>query len=342
MKENKLVSFLQVWGIILVVLGHSFEAYYSVHRHNFIARDWIYTFHMPLFVFISGYLFLYSIQISNRSLEEMPLWGRKGFFMKKVERLLLPYLVISTITFFPKTFLSKYAMRGVELSWESWIDMLIYPWDNVIIFFWFLPMLFLIFCVVVCAMRIALHFQWKFNVYIILLLLSVLHLFNPFENMHFLALTDVMKYLIYFVLGCFFFMKQDNLMKFFVDKKCFKILILFLLSIFFLEFHFLGSGFLASINGILLSIMLGHIYVSYNFRLFQHLNGMSYTIYLLSWFPQVLFLQILQNVYPLRWELVTFMAIVSGIYGPFCIYKLCMAMKRKYKYGKCVALIVGC
>lgn len=50
------VSFLQTFGILLVVLGHSFyrfSADYPVIR-------WIYGFHMPLFFFISGYLLRYT------------------------------------------------------------------------------------------------------------------------------------------------------------------------------------------------------------------------------------------------------------------------------------------
>ena len=341
MKENRLISFLQVWGIILVVVGHSFEAYYRAYHYNCIVRDWIYTFHMPLFVFISGYLFLYSIQISHRTLEEIPLWGRNGFFIKKVQRLLLPYLLISTIAFFPKALLSKFAMRGVELSWRSWIDMLIYPWDNVIIFFWFLPMLFLIFCIVISVTRIASHFHWKISIYIILPLLLVLHLFNPLKDVRLFDLSDVMKYLIYFVLGCFYFMDQKHIDKLFVNKAGLIAFILLLVSFVFLEFNFLGSDVLASVNGILLSIALGYIYINFNLRFFQHLNGMSYTIYLLSWFPQVFFQQILLNICPLPWEVITVLAIVSGVYVPFFIAKLIEKLGKENRSRSFLLLIIG-
>lgn len=46
MKLNSQISFLQTFGILLVVVGHSFYQ----HETNVIYR-WIYTFHMPLFMF---------------------------------------------------------------------------------------------------------------------------------------------------------------------------------------------------------------------------------------------------------------------------------------------------
>lgn len=62
--------------------------------------------------------------------------------MEKVKRLLIPYWVISTIAFVPKVLLSRYAMRPLDFSYENYVHMLIYPSDNVIVFFWFLPTLF--------------------------------------------------------------------------------------------------------------------------------------------------------------------------------------------------------
>lgn len=63
MKSNK-ISFLQSFGIILVVLGHTNNT-----GTSFYLRDLIYTFHMPLFVFISGYL----LKFTNFQLNEIDL-----------------------------------------------------------------------------------------------------------------------------------------------------------------------------------------------------------------------------------------------------------------------------
>lgn len=55
--ENKKISFLQTFGIILVVLGHTEKT-----GTSFFIRDLIYSFHMPLFIFISGYLLKFTTE----------------------------------------------------------------------------------------------------------------------------------------------------------------------------------------------------------------------------------------------------------------------------------------
>ena len=58
--NNILVSFLQAFGIILVVIGHS---YYG-NTEGLWTYAWIYSFHMPLFMFISGYLLQYGAVVA--------------------------------------------------------------------------------------------------------------------------------------------------------------------------------------------------------------------------------------------------------------------------------------
>lgn len=56
-KSNHLIALLPVWGILLVVLGHSgFEEPIIQNELSWL-HSWIYSFHMPLFFLISGYLF---------------------------------------------------------------------------------------------------------------------------------------------------------------------------------------------------------------------------------------------------------------------------------------------
>lgn len=137
-KNVLIISFLQAWGIILVVIGHSTEVP--------VIYPWIYSFHMPLFMFISGYLLCHGIRAGGLTFEQKVL--SSGFLLKKVRRLLVPYVAISTAALFPKVLLGRFAMRPVNFSFGEWWHMLVYPGDNVIIFFWFLPTIFLIFSVV--------------------------------------------------------------------------------------------------------------------------------------------------------------------------------------------------
>ena len=69
--------------IILVVIGHYDPADAPTHYSNM--RMVIYTFHMPVFLFISGYLY-----IVTRKSETFT-----AFITKKIKRLAIPYLVTS-------------------------------------------------------------------------------------------------------------------------------------------------------------------------------------------------------------------------------------------------------
>lgn len=63
--QNSIISFLQAFGILLVVVGHSFYGCPDNPIHT-----WIYSFHMPLFMFISGYLLKYTMSIKGNQLTE--------------------------------------------------------------------------------------------------------------------------------------------------------------------------------------------------------------------------------------------------------------------------------
>lgn len=72
-KREIWLDYVKAIGIILVVAGHC-NLPESI-------RNYIYLFHMPLFFFVSGYLFPKSIN------------STKEFLKKKAQRLLYPYFV---------------------------------------------------------------------------------------------------------------------------------------------------------------------------------------------------------------------------------------------------------
>ena len=113
------ISCMQTIGILLVVMGHSFY----LHGDHPLCM-WIYSFHMPLFFFISGFLFAQSLLKRGMEIQEVSFWGRHGLFFSKFRRLLVPYLLISSLVYLPKVMLSFMAVRPVELSWSSYFSML--------------------------------------------------------------------------------------------------------------------------------------------------------------------------------------------------------------------------
>ena len=333
--NNILVSFLQVFGIILVVIGH---AYYGDTKTSW-TYAWIYSFHMPLFMFISGYLLQYSAERKMIALSAMPLYGSKGFIWKKVKRLLIPYFTISTIAFSLKPLFNRFAIRQVDISFADYFQMLVYPWDNVIIFFWFLPTLFLIFMLVIYGVHFLKEMDKPVFHVCLLIFCLLLHLFNPLQGIFILNLQGVTDYLIYFLLGYY------GCRMHIVEQLRYPIggfVLTCLLSVcFVVEIpDFKGKELLTAINGIFMSIFLGKIYTANNWKFFHHLFGASYAIYLFSWFPQVLSLQVFLRLTHAPYWAGGILATVTGVYLPFLIYKWIITHKQK-GWGSAIAFLTG-
>lgn len=86
MGQKRLLEFdiAKALCIVLVVMGH-----YAVTIPSWwvAVHDIIYTFHMPLFLFASGFIYIAFQQDEN--------YGH--FLLKKVKRLLIPYVITSII-----------------------------------------------------------------------------------------------------------------------------------------------------------------------------------------------------------------------------------------------------
>lgn len=135
-QQLKFISYMQVIGIILVVLGHSMHEYPERHGYGTLLYQLIYSFHMPLFMFVSGFLMIYSARGRDN------LTGWTGFFKSKAKRLLLPFVTLSAVTFFPRAAMSSMADDSVEMSVQSFLRSFIFHDNLVIPFFWFLQVLF--------------------------------------------------------------------------------------------------------------------------------------------------------------------------------------------------------
>lgn len=59
-------DFIKGFLIFLVVWGHVIQFFYTGNSLENPILIWIYSFHMPLFIFISGYFALYTIRKSTK------------------------------------------------------------------------------------------------------------------------------------------------------------------------------------------------------------------------------------------------------------------------------------
>lgn len=137
-ERNAWVDYAKAIGIILVVYGHVargvFNAGLPMDESNYILVDSIiYSFHMPLFFFLSG-LFFYDSLVKR---------GKTGLIVNKVDTIVYPFIVWSLLQGVIEVVLSNYTNGEVTLS--QVFSLLWAPRAQ----FWFLYALFLVF--VVCS-----------------------------------------------------------------------------------------------------------------------------------------------------------------------------------------------
>lgn len=109
-------------AIILVTLGHSEPVKTALPA----LKELIYSFHMPLFFFMSGFF-------STRFRTE----GFREYVFPRLSRLMIPYLVVSLSFMIIKWLVPSLVKRPVDpLSFFS--DLFFYPLNNPALFLWFL------------------------------------------------------------------------------------------------------------------------------------------------------------------------------------------------------------
>lgn len=137
-ERNVWVDYAKAIGIILVVYGHVargvFNAGLPMDEPGFVLVDSIiYSFHMPLFFFLSGLFFFDSLQKR----------GKSGLIINKVDTIVYPFIVWSLLQGLIEVVLSNYTNGQVTLT--EVFSLLWMPRAQ----FWFLYALFLVF--VLCS-----------------------------------------------------------------------------------------------------------------------------------------------------------------------------------------------
>jgi len=128
------ILLIQIVATYLVVLGHSYPFTIDVPEWLTQTQLFIYSFHMPLFVWVSGYLLIYTQQTERYDLS--------SFARKRFLKLLVPYFALSLIAILPKYALQPFLNDTVTLDGYSLLRIFFAPRENVWGHFWFLPMIF--------------------------------------------------------------------------------------------------------------------------------------------------------------------------------------------------------
>lgn len=193
--KNRLeeLDILKFWGILLVVLGHVTNMWTpmgivhpvaSSDKIGFIS-SFVYLFHMPLFVFVSGCVYAYQCERLGKQMSFDDL------ISKKFKRLLIPYLVFGIFLValmvgcgFREDILD-YAYNGVLLSKDSrhlWFVLMLF---EVFIVFWIMSK---------CVEKTRLP---KWNILLISFVIYLLANKLPYI----LQINNAARYLFWFTLG---------------------------------------------------------------------------------------------------------------------------------------------
>jgi len=173
-------DFVKAIAIILVVIGH----YYPSNAPDwYIAfRSWVYTFHMPLFMFASGYIYQ-SFKKDERYF---------SFIKKKFRRLFVPYIIVSIIIISIKLLTQRNMYVENSVSLETYIQIFYLPAAGY--FLWFIWSLFTCFIIIpffkTAPSRLALLF-----------ISIILHYIYTFETIELFAINETSRNLLWFMVG---------------------------------------------------------------------------------------------------------------------------------------------
>lgn len=189
------LNILKFYGILLVVLGHVAFTYSPMSIISpstpslFLnsVKEVIYTFHMPLFFFVSGSIFAWQLEVKKKHITFEQL------FINKFKRLLIPFYVFAILMVYPTMII-----LGFRDPIHYIIDGFLFVLDPRHL--WFVYALFLIFLVFFLLRKICIKF--KFPIWTIAIVALLLYCF-PIDFTYF-QIKNVEHYFIWFTIGYLF------------------------------------------------------------------------------------------------------------------------------------------
>lgn len=310
--KNKIgfIAAVRCIGILLVVFGHSYPFGVYISPILWKINEFIYTFHMPLFLFLSGYLVTQNTRPAG------------SYICRRAVRLLVPYFALSIIAFVPKALIQRFLNDSVELSVWYLIKTELIPRDNVWGHFWYIPVVFSLCCFGVLILKLMRKHRvagWT------VLAASYLLLFLPRATDWF-ALEDLRKTMFYFVLGMVLAIRDPAACL--VSSRCW--LLAFPAAV--LLFAAADTTFANSVIACLMIGFVLHIGTwlpLHKINLFAAIERNSFTIFLLSWPAQAVAEVVFNKLLHLPVPLTMGLMFLAGIAVPLVCVKIVVWMDRR-------------
>ncbi|MEY8847878.1 acyltransferase family protein [Psychroserpens sp. XS_ASV72] len=304
MKKKRLLDIDIAIGlsIILVVYGHllfdsSFPEWYVK------SRAIVYKFHMPLFMFFSGFLMALSYKPIHNKSEYF------SFVKKKAGKFIPAYLLFSILFLLLETLHSEFSMQQLKVDLK---DILLSPSKAPAGFLWYIYILLQYYVVLPFIMWL-LNKHWS-----LILILGVLFFFIDFSS--FLNLDLFSYYLIFIVFGILAYTYFDQYYKFIV-KFGWIFLIAFLVQIFFNVIEaskaILGMLSIPSVHFVAIQLEKTKIATQLG-----NIGRYTYYIYLMNTLVMGIIYVALSSFFELKINvLIIIVLFLCGIFVPIYIYK---------------------
>ena len=267
MQNNRLhwIDIAKVMCIILVVFGHYIPPTVAPEWYV-VAKRYVYSFHMPLFMLLSGYTYSAT---NNKAASYC------SFIKKKMLRLLLPYFSTSALVVAIKLATQQLVYVKNPITLEQITQILYYP--SVCYCLWFIWVLF-VFFLIIPLFETAISRLALFSI-------SVILYFSPVFLPEVFCLHQAQGMLVYFVLGILLYDYRES---FSCIKKLSESLLLFSSALVFVivaSFDFgINLNLLKALAGIAAVCLLARkisVYGNWLKKGLLWMSSSSYTIYLL-------------------------------------------------------------
>ncbi len=315
---KKRITWLQVlqgWSMLLVVIGHITLTDIFKNPETPVSaaiESIIYSFHMPLFMFTSGFLF-YLTKIKK----EVPY---RLVITDKLKRLGIPYLFFTLFTFIVKFLLAPFVKRPVSLSGEQLLNSFLYPGSNPLSEMWFIATLFIIMLSYPLLKEMISSYA---KIACLLIAGLCLNIFFP-TDIDLLCLSNVAYMFLFFCLGilcCQYDLSQ------FVNNLTGLVLSLTL----FIIAHIIPNTPMLLLNfiGIIFSLSLCLNVSKIAPQLFSSFRDYTFQIFLLGIFPQMAVRIVYGQLPHNEWIYggLYLISIITGIYIPVLIAKIIERIK---------------
>lgn len=324
------INILRGLLVVLVVLGHITQINYddsTVNNINLILNSFIYSFHMPAFFMISGFLGYHALKPSQK---EDNIKDIVEFTKNKFRRLLVPYFAMGIIYLPFRLLFSSIARIDYTVS-NAWQILIGYNPDGAL---WFLYALFVISLLV----RIFVKRENLYSAFFIGCLIYIGNTFISWQSDHEI-LDRIFQYACFYLLGIICRYKYDDILKLIKKPIIITItgILFFVINIVLLNFNIGWVRLFTSITGTILlfsfSLFLAQHYGIIN-RLFNTLGDYGMDIYIFSEPIKVIFRTLLKKT-DIPSFVIEILLLVIVISAAYCLSKFIV---RKIKPMRVILL----